>query len=1280
VLKSVAQKLWLAVLLGIILLGVLVGIGRILTPALNEFKADIEQQTSQMFDASVSIGHIDAQWHGFGPAVSLQNIRIQPHDPQQKPLQLSRIDLDLSLKQMLRHGEFLPWNIVLYDIDLQIKRLADGKIQVLDLPTGDTGSGDTSALTSLLSLRRVQLVNASIDWSDATGQWPNAHIEKLNLLLRNDGRRHQLDIGLQLPDITPQTLRLAADVQVDLQQPLNWQGEVYLESHNFDPLPWLRDLVPAEFRIEQARTDSRIWLQREQGIVTRVSGSSSWHDVALGRAQSDKTLHARELQAQFLWRDLGQHWQLDIAQLGVKPVDATPLLANKLSLHISGQYPQLQVNAGAAYIDAGLLRDLAVLLPATGTRLESLQPGGTIRDLRVWWPGGQDSDWYVEGRLQNFDLAPPQGISEQIPGFNNLTASFRATPGQGLIDIDSSDTYYLHPHLFRWPIELQQLKGRIGWIRQPQQWLIQGNPLQAVTPHIQTLTRLQLLIPDEGSVLADIQTDFHHGDGSHARIYYPDGIMNEQLISWLDRAVISGNVTSGSFVLKGPLNDFAFSHTHTGHFEVLFNVEDLILDYFEGWPRLEEVAAQVRFHNNSLTIEMAAGKLLESDISHASASIDSLDPISAVKIDAAASGPLHDILRVLSESPLKQDFGSMAGAMRSSGHSTTSLSLEIPLHSGGHYQVAGEVGFHNNQLQLQDWDLALDNINGKLKFSLDGLQSEQLSARLLGSDSPIAIGHDKRGYTSITAKNIHLHSREIQQYTGVDLGHIINGEADWDIGLRIPPLSNKHSKPATLNVASDLTGIRIDAPQPFGKQAKQTRQLQLSTELAPASKIPVSLSYADDIHAQLLIGSDNKGQRQLESAALHFGDKPPARSRNKNNLSLTGHIKDIDLDDWLRWLDGLPPSKDKKSYAMQISITGNQVSYRDFSFNDYVFQLQNRKKGYQGYVESKQLAGNFAINDADKMDVIDVNLDRIALTLDPEKWAADTGKVKLKNFDPGNVPDLNINIKRLLINQADFGNVLIKSRSADHRMQLEKIRLDSELANLSASGAWSKQASGQVSKMKFSLDSPDFGKLLTTLGYTPQMNGGKADIDGDVWWLGGPSEFNQETLTGKLALDISKGRFLEFEPGVGRVLGVLNIAALQRRLTLDFSDLFKEGFSFDAITADFNLDAGDAYTNNLLIKSPSATINLSGRTGLKKRDYDQLVTVTPSLQSTITLAGAVAGGPAGAAVAYLAQKLIGKQVDKIARTRYTITGTWENPEITTIKAENSNKEDSAQQQ
>ena len=73
-------------------------------------------------------------------------------------------------------------------------------------------------------------------------------------------------------------------------------------------------------------------------------------------------------------------------------------------------------------------------------------------------------------------------------------------------------------------------------------------------------------------------------------------------------------------------------------------------------------------------------------------------------------------------------------------------------------------------------------------------------------------------------------------------------------------------------------------------------------------------------------------------------------------------------------------------------------------------------------------------------------------------------------------------------------------------------------------------------------------------------------------------------MDGQINVEIDAGQFLKAEPGAARLLSVLSLQSLPRRLAFDFRDLFEQGFAFDSITGDVEIDDGVARTNNLRMR------------------------------------------------------------------------------------------------
>jgi uncharacterized protein YhdP len=180
------------------------------------------------------------------------------------------------------------------------------------------------------------------------------------------------------------------------------------------------------------------------------------------------------------------------------------------------------------------------------------------------------------------------------------------------------------------------------------------------------------------------------------------------------------------------------------------------------------------------------------------------------------------------------------------------------------------------------------------------------------------------------------------------------------------------------------------------------------------------------------------------------------------------------------------------------------------------------------------------------------------------------------------------------------------------------------------------------------------------------VGGGKGKFGVEANWRGGPGDFDTATVDARLMVDAHDGHLLEIEPGAGRVLGLLGVAQLRRRLTLDFSDIFSKGFAFDRIQGNAHLAQGQLRTDNLSVRGPAADINLRGVTDLRNQRFDQTVDVLPKSGGILTAVGALAGGPVGAAVGAVANAVLDKPMRGIGAKSYRVTGPWASPKVEAI--------------
>ena len=204
-------------------------------------------------------------------------------------------------------------------------------------------------------------------------------------------------------------------------------------------------------------------------------------------------------------------------------------------------------------------------------------------------------------------------------------------------------------------------------------------------------------------------------------------------------------------------------------------------------------------------------------------------------------------------------------------------------------------------------------------------------------------------------------------------------------------------------------------------------------------------------------------------------------------------------------------------------------------------------------------------------------------------------------------------------------------------------------------------------QLALSMTGNDIRSVLVALGYDPVIEGESVIANGELTWLGGPRGDFLERADGAIRIAMNEGALLDLDPGGGRILGILSVAALPRRLAFDFSDVVDEGLAFDTLKGDFTLDDGNAYTCNLSMEGPVADLGIVGRAGFADRDYDQIAVVRPHMSNLMAAGGLVVGGPVAGAAMLLFSQIFQKPLSTLGESYHSVTGSWDEPNIEQLR-------------
>ena len=270
------------------------------------------------------------------------------------------------------------------------------------------------------------------------------------------------------------------------------------------------------------------------------------------------------------------------------------------------------------------------------------------------------------------------------------------------------------------------------------------------------------------------------------------------------------------------------------------------------------------------------------------------------------------------------------------------------------------------------------------------------------------------------------------------------------------------------------------------------------------------------------------------------------------------------------------------------------------------------------------------------------------------------------------VDDFELRGKRLGRLEIEAANRSTGGRDAVREWRLSKFNLVLPEAQLAATGTWGAGAVPGVrgqsrAAMDFTLTLVDTGALLERLGMGKVVRGGKGSFTGSVSWPGSPLSPDTAKMTGQLQVAIDAGQFLKANPGAARLLGVFSLQSLQRRLLLDFRDLFEEGFVFDNVTGDLKLGQGVATTNNLRMRGPSAVVLMEGEADIERETQNLRVVVVPEINAgTASLAYAFIN-PAIGLGTFMAQYFLRKPIAEAGTREFRVTGPWDDPKVDRIE-------------
>jgi uncharacterized protein (TIGR02099 family) len=1210
-------------------------LGQLLVPLIARYPQEVAALLASRLHEPVSIAAVAGEWQPSGPLLSVRDLRIGTGSAALAlPHAQLKIDLGAWLKPSRRWLE-----LRVTGMRAQLTRDAQGHWRVGGFGgTGGTGEDFDGSLPVDLLLR-----DFSLGVDDVLG---GRRFELQVPQLRVVGRRGRLRLGGIIGGIGDAPLQIAAEID-----PLRRNARFYLAGKDLDLAAWSALATSSGLAVQRGRGDVRLWLDWQDAALQSASAELQLDDVALERDSRHVEVPAWQGIVHLAREDGG--WQADYRN--------TAAAGESASAWWRSRNGHVQATLDATTLDVAQLAPWLPLLPALPATaadwLHDAAPHGRIADAHIAW--NDTSDFRLRATLDSIGFT----AAHRVPGVDHVSGELRGDGAAVMLALPAQSFTVSVPGVFRKPFAYSRVTGTLAAWPAAAGWRIGTDRIEFDGEGYAGSLRGDLTVPGDGAPVLDVAAVATQAVVPAAKLFWPVNVMPPPAVTWLDRALVSGNV-EGRAIFRGPLDGFPFKDA-SGRFEAVGEFHDTVLDFHPDWPRAEGLAGRASFIDNGMDVEVSGGSSLGNAADSASGRIADFDH-AVLELVVASHGSAARMLAYLRKTPIGKHFGAALDGMTVDGPAKAGFTLQLPLHDGPDQDVSldGNAELQGDGFEVPEWSLELDKLAGALHFSADALDGDGFSATYHGT--PVTLAVKVGSAVADTAHQLEADMRGrfdaatlLNGYDSVaPLAAMTQGAADFDIGLDIDSADDLQAGARRLHIVSDLRGMALDLPAPLDKATDAVLPLALDVGL-PFEGSELSLSLDNLLDARLHLADADKPL----GADIALGGT--AVAADPGSLRVHGDVDTLDISGWLAHALGGTGTADSHLVGVDVVATHAMVDQRDLG--KLSLKLAPQDGGYQ-----LVLAGDAAVGSI-SLPGTDLAQRGITAKLDKLYWPEGDDNAEApaagNGVAPAALPPLHLWVRDLRLGSARLGEVRFESVPVDNGMQVEQLDAQSSDVQVSARGRWSGDASASATHMAIDFSSGDLGRMLDAFGYPGLVAGGTtlAHIDGS--WPGAPSAFSLAALDGSMKVHVEDGRILDVEPGVGRLFGLFSIRELPRRLSLDFGDIFKSGFSFNSIDGHFAFADGNAHTDDLAIRGPSAAIDLRGRTGLKAKDYDQDIEVIPHVGVALPVVGAIAGGPVGAAAGLAVQTLIGKGLNRAAAAHYKITGSWAKPVITLVSRE-----------
>ncbi len=993
----------------------------------------------------------------------------------------------------------------------------------------------------------------------------------------------------------------------------------------------------------------------------------------------------------------------------------------------SGKPEQHEVKITALDLEA--LAQLAMHLPLSAEErrmLDRFAPSGELRDFSASWEGSVPGSgaFKLSGQFRRLAIRQQLPRSEAgaetagIPGFDGLSGSVDADQNGGRIRLGGERaTIYLANYLNRPTLFFDELAldGSWSFRNARQQLAIKVADLRFSQSGLRGSATGSHVLPwppdprQPGEI--DVDARFPAVELTRVGGFLPS-TAGSDVHDWMANGIVDGMANDVRMTVRGPLDKFPFAAQPAGAkpqgvFRISAKLANGRLNPAPSelapdrrtplWPRIENINGHLAVDGGRLHIHADSAKTQAIPLSAVDAVIpDFMADNPVLEITGNASGPLQSLIAYANATPVSGWTSGFTDEVRALGNARLGLKLQIPLMTSAQSTVQGNLRFGGNEVQLWRSLPALQQVNGELNFSDRGFQLVNLAGNLMGTPVVLSGGTQRDGSTQVkldgvlTADGLARHAPGAQAKR---FAKRLAGTARYAAVIKV-----RNQRPEVV-FDSTLAGLAIDLPAPLNKAAAESLPLRVAMvplgapeQAAQSQEVRVNLGRVATAR-YLLQKPGKQAGWQLARGAIGINGPPVLPD---SGVAVSAVLSALDIDAWRSVLASLSEPGDEASPGPaglsastflvpdSVNLRSSELKFAGRALDNVRVTASRARNGWQLGIDADEIVGRATWEDplsergAGKLSA------RLSVLKIEQRAASEVTDLLGGQKSFTELPGLDIVAESFELRGMNLGRLELSATNAGlatgpgREWRISKLAITNPGATMRASGRWLSTLTDNQTTLNYELEIGDAGQLLDRLGFERTVRGGKGRMDGELSWRGDPTAFDFPSLSGGLTLKLASGQFLRADPGVAKLLGVMSLQSLPRRLTLDFRDIFSEGFAFDAVSATASIARGTLKTDSFKMSGPNGVVLMDGTVELADETQNLNVVVIPELNATgASVVYGLAVNPVIGLGSFLAQYFLKNPLSQALAQEYQVTGPWRDP---VVKKLSSRRRAAAEQQ